>query len=128
MRVLIDTHACLWFAAGDTRLRISARRVIEDAETNVFLSIASAWEIAIKVSTGKLLLSTPFDKVIAGLLRDNVIALLDITVDHTVRLMTLPFHHRDPFDRLLIAQAMAENLPSVSADGVFDAYGVTRIR
>ena len=127
MRVLIDTNAFLWFAAGDTRLRISARRVIEDAETNVFLSIASAWEIAIKVSTGKLLLSTPFDKVIAGLLRDNVIALLDITVDHTVRLMTLPFHHRDPFDRLLIAQAMAENLPSVSADGVFDAYGVIRI-
>ena len=110
MRALIDTHAFLWFAAGDTRLSISARRVIEDAETNVFLSIASAWEIAIKVGTGKLLLSTPFDKVIADLLDGNVIALLDITVDHTVRLTTLPFHHRDPFDRLLVAQAMAENL------------------
>ena len=78
MRALIDAHAFLWFAAGDARLSISARHAIEDAEANVFLSIASAWEIAIKVSTGKLLLGTPFNIVIADFLRSNVIALLEL--------------------------------------------------
>ncbi len=127
MRALLDTHAFLWFVAGDSRLSIQARRIIEDTETSIFLSIASVWEIAIKVSTGKLSLRDPLDSIISHHLRDNVIALLDITVDHTVRLMALPFHHRDPFDRLLIAQAMTENLPILSVDSAFDSYAVIRL-
>ena len=127
MRALLDTYAFLWFIAGDSRLSMRARQVIEDTETSILLSIASAWEIAIKVSTGKLFLRNSLDRVISQHLQDNVIALLDITVDHTVRLMTLPFHHRDPFDRLLIAQAMIEHMPILSADAAFDAYGIERI-
>lgn len=101
--------------------------IVEDVANERLLSIASIWEAAIKFGTGKLELSQSFEVLIPSQLHINDIRLIDITVDHTMRVTTLPFHHRDPFDRLLIAQAMAENLPILRADSVFDAYGVTRI-
>ena len=85
MRALVDTHALLWFAAGDARLSIGARRAIEETESSIFLSIVSAWEIAIKVSTGKLLLSSPFDKVITDHVHDDVIPLLS-TLQRTLQI------------------------------------------
>jgi PIN domain nuclease of toxin-antitoxin system len=127
MRSLLDTHAFLWFIEGDTRLTAAVRPLIEDPASAVFISSASLWETAIKISTGKLLLSQPFETLIPQQIALNDIALLDIEISHLSRVTGLPFHHRDPFDRLLIAQAMAEGLPIVSADHVFDAYGVTRL-
>lgn len=127
MRVLLDTHTFLWFIEGKPLLSITARQIVEDIANERLLSIASIWEAAIKFGTGKLELSQPFDILIPSQLHGNVITLLDITVAHTMRITTLPFHHRDPFDRMLVAQAMAENLPIVSADTIFDAYGIARI-
>lgn len=93
----------------------------------MFLSIASVWEMAIKVSLSKLDLSQPFDLFIPNQLLLNDITLLDITVSHTLCVATLPFHHRDPFDRLLIAQSLVEGMPVIGIDSVFDAYGVNRL-
>jgi len=89
--------------------------------------MASVWEMAIKVSLGKLTPHVPFSSLVPGHLTKNGIALLGITVDHALQVAQLPYHHRDPFDRMLIAQAMTEGIPIVSADSVFDAYPVTRI-
>lgn len=127
MRVLLDTHTFLWFIEDNTNLSATVRRIIEDDDTQPGLSVASIWEMAIKVSIGKLELRQPFESLIPQQLAENDIALLDISVPHAVRLTTLPFHHRDPFDRLLIAQAMIEHMPILSADAAFDAYGVERI-
>jgi PIN domain nuclease of toxin-antitoxin system len=126
MKVLLDTHAFLWFIMGSASLSVNARALIEDAGNERLLSVASLWEIAIKTSLGKLTLSAPFDELIPAQLKLNGIDLLNIKVDHLSTLTTLPFHHRDPFDRLIIAQAIVEKLPVVSLDGAFDTYGVTR--
>ncbi len=127
MRLLLDTHTFLWFSDGDAQLSVPARRFIEDSRNDICLSIASVWEIAIKISTGKLALHDPPTTVIAQQQRDNDIALLGIAIEYIAGLTTLPFHHRDPFDRLLIVQAMAENMPIISADEAFDAYAVTQL-
>ena len=126
MKVLLDTHAFLWFIMGSANLSVNARALIEDPANERLLSVASLWEIAIKTSFGKLTLSAPFDELIPAQLKLNGIDLLNIKVDHLSTLTTLPFHHRDPFDRLIIAQAIVEKLPVISLDGTFDAYGVTR--
>lgn len=126
MRFLIDTHAFLWFVGGDERLSTRAREVIEDAGNQPLLSIVSLWEMAIKISLGKLALDPPFATFIPHHLQLNGIQLLGIEFRHTARVVELPFHHRDPFDRLLIAQALIDNLPLLSADPAFNAYGVTR--
>ncbi len=127
MRVLLDTHGFLWFIEGKPLLSITARRIVEDTANERLLSIASVWEAAIKFGTGKLELSQPFADLIPYQLRINDIRLVSITFDHTAQLTTLPFHHRDPFNRLLIAQAMTGNLPIVSVNSAFDAYAVTRL-
>jgi PIN domain nuclease of toxin-antitoxin system len=127
VRTLLDTHTFIWFIEGKPLLRARARELIETPQTDLVLSVASLWEAAIKFSIGKLTLSQQFDILIPAALRANDIPLLDITFDHVARLTTLPFHHRDPFDRMLIAQAMTETLPIVSIDTIFDAYGVARI-
>jgi PIN domain nuclease of toxin-antitoxin system len=127
MRILLDTHTLLWFIEADRQLSARARHLIEESATDVYLSIASAWEMAIKVNIGKLALRGPLEEIVAQQQRDNDITLLGITIHHVTRLTALPLHHRDPFDRLLIAQAMTENLLIVSADSVFDAYAITRI-
>ena len=127
MRVLLDTHTFLWFIEDNRNLSATARRIIEDGDTQPGLSVASIWEMAIKVSIGKLELRQPFESLIPQQLAENDITLLGISVSHAIRLTTLPFHHRDPFDRLLIAQAMVEQLPILGVDAAFDAYGVERI-
>ena len=127
MRLLLDTHAFLWFFIGNTSLSATARALIEDESNEKFFSVASLWEIAIKVSIGKLTLSAPFDDIFPDQIANNGIDLLGITSAHVSAITTLPFHHRDPFDRLLIAQALIEQMQIVSADAALDAYSITRI-
>ncbi len=127
MRVLLDTHTFLWFVAGDARLSAVAQQMIADPMEEPLLSVASLWEIAIKLSLGKLAIQGPFTPFISEQLRHNGISLLGITLAHTAHVTTLPFYDRDPFDRLLVAQAHSEHLPIISADKMFDAYGVTRL-
>ena len=126
MKYLLDTHTLLWFLQGDKKLSDKARRLIDSPRNEKFLSIVSLWEIAIKVSLGKLVLNKPFEKLFPEQLHFNRIEILDITVDSLIKLTTLPFHHRDPFDRLIIAQAFVKDLPIISADAAFDAYEISR--
>ena len=125
MKLLLDTHAALWYLSGDKRLRPSARRRIQ-SNAEKFLSIASVWEIAIKHSLGKLELDDPLAVVIDAALEDSQATLLAISRRDALRVATLPWHHRDPFDRMLVAQALEQGLTLLSADDVFDAYGVRR--
>ena len=127
MKLLLDTHAFLWFVMGSDNLSVNARALIENPANENLLSVASLWEMAIKVSLGKLTLSAPFDELIPEQLKLNGIGLLNIKTDHLSLLAKLPFHHRDPFDRLLIAQAITEKIPIVSIDAAFDTYGITRL-
>lgn len=126
MKYLLDTHTLIWFLTGDKKLSDKARYLIDNPDNRKFLSIASLWEIAIKVSLGKLALNKPFEKLFPEQLHFNRIEILDITVDNLIKLTSLPFHHRDPFDRLIIAQALVEGLPVIGADVIFDAYGINR--
>jgi PIN domain nuclease of toxin-antitoxin system len=125
MRVLLDTHAFLWWVEDDPRLSLAARKAITDA-TEGLLSIASCWELAIKVSRGRLALSKPIERL-AEVLGGSEFQLLPIDLDDVARVATLPPHHRDPFDRMLIAQALGDGLTIVSADPVFKKYGVKRV-
>jgi PIN domain nuclease of toxin-antitoxin system len=127
VNLLLDTHSFIWFVEDHPSLSAHARALIEEPTNTVFLSIASVWEMAIKVSLGKLHLSQPFDLFMPNQLLLNDVTLLDIAVSHTMRVAMLPFHHRDPFDRLLIAQSQVEGMPLISADSIFDAYGVNRL-
>lgn len=127
MRLLLDTHAFLWFIMGDPRTSPTARSLIEDEDHEKVLSVASAWEIAIKLSIGKLALAEPFEMLIPREIDQGGLILLPITLPHTAIVSKLPHHHRDPFDRLLIAQAMAEGMSILSADSAFDAYPITRL-
>jgi PIN domain nuclease of toxin-antitoxin system len=127
MRVLLDTHAFLWFLLQDSRLSKSADLVISDPANDIEISPASYWEIAIKVAINKYALPIPYQQFIEAQLTANDFRVLHIEPKHTAQLIKMPFHHRDPFDRLLIAQAQSENLPIVSADAKFDAYGVSRL-
>ncbi|MFI5308999.1 MAG: type II toxin-antitoxin system VapC family toxin [Polyangiales bacterium] len=127
MRLLVDTHAFLWFLAGDSKLRASARRRLEDDGNEKFLSIASVWEMAIKLSLRKLRLEDPLEDVVTRGTLESGIVLLDISKDHAIRTATLPWHHRDPFDRLMVAQALEDDLTVLGRDAHFDAYGVRRV-
>jgi PIN domain nuclease of toxin-antitoxin system len=125
-RVLLDTHAFLWAVADDARLSPRARRAISDAGER-FLSLASCWEMAIKVSLRRLALKKPVDTFVFEQLGLNPFRLLPIELDDIAHVSTLTLHHRDPFDRLLAAQALGEDLTIVSADPIFRKYGVKRI-
>ena len=124
-RVLLDTHALLWFLADDARLGQRAHDIIQDSEIGVLVSTATLWEIAIKHSLGKLALARPFEELFPAQLDANAIELLPIQPNHLATLVGLPMHHRDPFDRLLIAQALAERVPIVSRDSAFADYSVS---
>ena len=127
MKLLLDTHTFLWFIGGSDRLSQTARSLIEDRDNQPFLSMASLWEMAIKTSLGKLELSLPLEELIPEQMSLNGIGLLGIHIEHVAAVAQMPFHHRDPFDRLLIAQAQIEELSIVGADGSFDAYAITRL-
>jgi PIN domain nuclease of toxin-antitoxin system len=127
MQALLDTHSFLWFLAGDERLSHHARQIMADFENELLLSIGSLWEIAIKASLGKLELFAPFEELFPQQLQVHEIELLQIHISHLSQMMTLPFHHRDPFDRLIIAQGLYEGLPVITVDPAFRAYSVTVI-
>lgn len=126
MKLLLDTHALIWFAEDDARLTPTALQAIENQENEVFVSIASFWEMAIKVSIGKLQLQKPLPELTILLIEHNF-QIQSIQLEHTLIVKTLPFYHRDPFDRMLIAQGLGEQMILVSNEVIFDAYGVTRI-
>ena len=109
MKLLIDTHTFLWFSSGSPEMSADAKAVIEDEENEIFISIASLWEISIKTALGKLAISGSYDLVIEDV-TGNLIEILPVNFAHTVVQNKLPFHHRDPFDRMIIAQAIAENM------------------
>jgi len=127
MQILLDTHTFLWFVVGDSKLSPLARTLIQEPTNQRFMSVASAWEIAIKMNRGKLNIGASFDQLIPHQLDDNDIVLLPIYAEHLSQVTILPLHHRDPFDRLMIAQSIVENMPIVSKDSAFDAYGVRRL-
>lgn len=127
MRLLLDTHAFLWWLDGDRRLSRKARALIADDRNTVLVSAASAWEISTKARLGKLPGAVDVAADIAGSMTAQGFSALDITILHAQRAGRLPGEHRDPFDRMLVAQAQLEDLPIVSDDGVFDGYGVGRI-
>ncbi len=127
MKLLLDTHAFLWFLAGDKQLSSKARRRLEDPRNESFLSIASVWEMAIKVGIGKLRLGDELDVLVDRGARDNRIALLPIARRHAIAVASLPAHHGDPFDRMLVAQASAEDMTLIARDAAFDDYAVRRI-
>jgi PIN domain nuclease of toxin-antitoxin system len=127
MRLLLDTHAFLWFVLNDPQLSANAQTLINDPTNDVLISPASYWEIAIKVGLGKLKLHASYDDFMKRGIDGNDFEILPIEPWHTSLLTTLPLHHREPFDRLLIAQARVEAVPVVGNDAAFDAYGVRRL-
>lgn len=128
MRILLDTHCWLWMVGSPERLSQAAREIVEDVDHDLLLSAASAWEIALKHSIGKLELSgDPVDLIPDWMVRSGVTA-LPVHHAHALAVSRLPPHHHDPFDRLLIAQAILENLPILAADTAFEHYEVEVIR
>lgn len=127
MRLLLDTHVFLWWVQDARELSRNARAAIADSRNEGLLSLASCWEIAIKLSIGKLRLPAAIERFIPEQLAINGFQQLDIGFRHVARVAGLAFHHRDPFDRLVVAQALEEDLTVVSADPVFRKYGVRRL-
>ena len=124
MRLLIDTHALIWFCEGSPSLSATARAAMEDEANERFISHAVPWEMAIKLSLGKLRLQTDYDVIFPGVLDANGFQTLAARLEHYRALITLPQHHSAPFDRLMICQAHAERLTIVTCDPHFAAYGV----
>jgi PIN domain nuclease of toxin-antitoxin system len=127
MRLLLDAHTFLWFAWGDKQLSNQARTFIESTEHTKYVSMASVWEMAIKLNLGKLKLARPFEEFLIERVDGNGFEILPIERAHTLQLVSMPLHHRDPFDRMLVAQSLTEEMPILSVEGVFDTYGVQRI-
>lgn len=127
MRLLLDTHALLWWLMDDPSLSAPARRAIGRSNNNVLVSAASAWEIGTKVRLGRLPGAEELAADFAGFLARERFERLPISVEHGIRAGLLPGPHKDPFDRMLVAQSQAENLPVVSNDEVFDVYAVRRV-
>jgi PIN domain nuclease of toxin-antitoxin system len=125
MKVLIDTHVLLWGLQDESKLSRRVRVLLPASE--VWISVASLWEIMAKVQAGKFVLPTPVGDYLATKLTTNGVSVLPLTFDHVRRLEELPLHHRDPFDRILIAQSLTESLPFVSADPQFERYPVELI-
>jgi PIN domain nuclease of toxin-antitoxin system len=125
--VLLDTHAFLWWLEDSPRLSKRARTAIGAPDDACFVSLASCWEMGIKIGLGRLKLGQPLDRFVAEQMAANAFQPLAVTLAHVARVAALPFHHRDPFDRLLAAQALEEELAVVSADPIFRRYGVKRV-
>lgn len=127
MRLLLDTHTFLWWVSGSSALSRRARSLIANGKNECLVSLATCWEIAIKVSFGKLRIDAPVGRFLAEQLAVNGFQALPIDLRHVARLAQIPFHHRDPFDRLLAAQALEEGVAFVSADGIFGRYDIKRV-
>lgn len=124
MRLLIDTHALIWFCEGNPALSSAARATMEDGSGERYISHATPWEMAIKLALGKLQLQMDFDRMFPGVLEANGFKALSPSFEHYSALVQLPRHHGDPFDRLIIAQAQVEGLTIITGDPQFGAYGV----
>jgi PIN domain nuclease of toxin-antitoxin system len=127
VKILLDTHVWLWMQAEPEKLGALARTLVEDEEHELLFSAASVWEIAIKVRAGKLHLPEPVSRYVPSRMQSSGVAALAVTHAHASGVADLPGHHRDPFDRLLIAQALAERVPILSSDAQLDAYDAERI-
>jgi PIN domain nuclease of toxin-antitoxin system len=127
LQALLDTHTLIWWLSQDSALPVSARRVIADMRNTLIVSAASAWEIAMKYNLGKLPGAGDLVSDFGAQMEREGFELLSISADHAIRAGLLPGPHRDPFDRMLIAQAQAENMPILSNERAFDAYGVRRL-
>jgi len=127
MNILLGTRAFLWFVWDDAHLSQAAKDAISDPNNRKLVSVASVWEIAIKISLQKPDLGMPYLPFMQSQLAINLFEMLSLTLEHGAEVSRLPFHHRDPFDRLMIAQSMCEQIPIVSADPAFDAYSIKRI-
>lgn len=127
MRLLLDTSAFLWFVDGSERLSDTARSQIENPGNELFLSVASIWEMAIKISLGRLDIAMPLTDFVRTQSKLSGMALLPVNEHHACGVADLPFHHRHPFDRLLVSQCHVEELTIVTPDAAFDAYGVKRV-
>lgn len=127
MRHLLDAHSLIWALDDPSKLGSRARAVLEEPTNELVISVGTIWELSIKVGLRKLSLSLPYRQWIERAVADLCLTVSPITLEVTERQMALPFHHRDPFDRLLVAQCLLERIPIVSADAVFDEYGVTRL-
>lgn len=125
--ILVDTHALLWFVFDDPRLSKRADEMLASRDVKKVFSVASLWEIAIKVTLGKLGLGMSYSEFLDECINTREIDVIGIRLPHLSQIIDLPMHHRDPFDRLLIAQAQIEKLPVLTADERFDAYGITRV-
>lgn len=123
MQLLIDTHILIWFLEGNKLLTKSRRQIIANPQNDVLVSTASLWEIAIKISVGKLSLARPLTDVIKQIAIENI-EILPIAPEHILQVSVLPFHHRDPFDRMIIVQAQLENLQVLTDDDEFSNYGI----
>ena len=127
MQFILDSHTLIWAADTPTKVPPKAMSIMRHPAAELFISLATIWEIAIKFSKGRLLLSLPYRRWIDKAMVDLDLAILPITLDHAEFQSALPFHHRDPFDRLLASQALVEGIPLIGGDAIFDAYGVIRI-
>jgi len=127
VKILLDTHAFLWLVTDAPELSETAKQVFLDKANEIVLSAVSGFEIAVKYSLGKLELSEPPEVFIQNRIFKNELSVLPVTLQHTLKLSDLPFHHRDPFDRLLITQAMTENLPILTRDPLFSEYSVVTV-
>jgi len=128
MKLLLDTHVVLWSATAPDRLSPEARAALEDGTHDVLVSIVTAWEIAIKQSLGKLELARPAEQWLPEVLKRTGFEVAELGLSAALRVRKLDWHHRDPFDRLLIAQALDQGYTIVSRDPAFDAYGVPMLR
>lgn len=124
MKLLLDTHIFIWWADQPERLSRAACSALEDETNDLMLSVVSVWEMQIKMQLGKLKLSLPLKELVKNQQETNDLTFLPVTLPHVLTLDALPFHHKDPFDRLLIAQSIEEGLTIVSADSKFSAYSV----
>jgi len=124
MRFLLDTHTFLWWVSDNPRLSRNALRLIASPNNDIFLSAVSGWEIAIKVQLGKMKVSSPFEQFVAEQIFHNDIITLPIKMSHALHVQSLPLHHRDPFDRMLIVQSQLEKMPIISVDSIFEYYDV----
>ena len=124
MKLLLDTHIFIWWADQPERLSPAALSALEDEANELLLSVASVWEMQIKIQFGKLKLSLPLEELVKNQQETNALTVSPVTLTHVLALDSLPFHHKDPFDRLLIAQSIEEELTIVSKDSQFSAYAV----